>query len=86
MRMRAKLIRIGNSRGVRLPKALIALYELGDQIDLRPIPQGLVLRRAPSAREGWDRAFARMSKNGDDQLVDAREPIGTEWEFKEWTW
>ena len=51
--MKAKVIRVGNSRGVRIPKALLDLYGVneGDTLELEERREGILLRRAGSAEE-----------------------------------
>ena len=51
--MKAKLIRIGNSRGIRIPKPLIEAAGLGDEVDLQVRDGELVIRRIKRVREGW---------------------------------
>ena len=51
--MRAKLVRIGNSRGVRLPKGVIEQANLGDEVELIVRKDEVVLRRVKRVREGW---------------------------------
>ena len=52
-RVRAKLVQIGNSRGVRLPKAVIEEANLGDEVELIVRKDEVVLRRVKKVREGW---------------------------------
>ena len=85
--MRTKLIPIGNSRGIRIPKTLIEQCGLADQIELEPRDGELVLRSSKNPRAGWDAAFQKMAENGDDELLDAEEVSKpTEWERKQWKW
>jgi antitoxin MazE len=56
--MRLALIRIGNSRGIRIPKPLIAQCGLGDVVELRVTPEGIVIAPHRARREGWKQAFA----------------------------
>ena len=82
----ARIVRIGNSRGIRLPKALLAECRLGDTVDLS-VEQGvLVVRPVRSPRDGWDQAFQAMAEAGDDVLLDADAPMGTAWDEAEWDW
>ncbi len=85
--MVTKIVAIGNSRGVRLPKAIIQQCELGDEVELIVKKGELLLRAAKAPRAGWDAAFARMRERGDDELLDA-DSIGklTQWEDAEWRW
>ena len=82
--MRARLIRIGNSRGVRLPKPLIEEAGLGDEVELRV--RGGVVEIAPAARPraGWAEAARRMREAGEGGLLDAPPP--TRFDREEWRW
>jgi antitoxin MazE len=85
--MRTKLVAIGNSKGVRLPKAVIEQCALGDDIELEIRGQQIILRAAGRPRAGWDEAFAEMARRGDDALLDeATVHSATEWEREEWRW
>ena len=57
-----KLIAIGNSKGIRLPQALLRRYGLGDQIMLEERPEGLLLRGAVSAKVSLKQTFAEMAQ------------------------
>ncbi|HLE03975.1 MAG TPA: AbrB/MazE/SpoVT family DNA-binding domain-containing protein [Anaerolineales bacterium] len=82
--VRARVVRIGNSRGIRIPKVWLDQLNLGDEVELAVRQDSLVVRRAHSPREGWAGAFQAMAKNRDDSLID--QPRATEWDRKEWTW
>jgi antitoxin MazE len=80
--LRANLVRIGNSRGIRIPKSLIDECHLGDTVELSVVDGSLVVRPAAAPRQGWDAAFERMAEAGDDTLVDPEIP--TEFDTTEW--
>jgi antitoxin MazE len=84
--MKALLVSIGNSRGVRIPKPLIEQCGLMDEVDL-DVQDGTILIRAPRVRPraGWTNAFARMAREGDDKLAEGHFP-STEWDKDEWAW
>jgi antitoxin MazE len=82
--VRARVVRIGNSRGIRIPKLWLDQLNLGDEVELAIRQESLVVRRAHSPREGWAEAFHSMAARGDDALID--EHRATNWERKEWTW
>ena len=85
--MRTKLIAIGNSRGVRLPKAVLEQCAMTDDIELEVKAGQLVLRAAGRPRAGWEAAFARMARRGDDRLLNAESVHKpTAWERDEWRW
>jgi antitoxin MazE len=84
--MKARVVRIGNSRGIRIPKAVIEQCHLHGAVDLE-IQQGqLVIRSATKARSGWDEAFEQMHRHGDDQLLDRKSASTSTWDRKDWTW
>ena len=60
MATRARFVRIGNSRGRRLPKALIEQAELTDEIELHAEPGRIIVQAVREARVGWAEAAKRM--------------------------
>jgi len=82
--MKASLVQIGNSRGVRIPKAFLEQAGLRDEVDIEVRGSQVVIRPANHARAGWDNLFAAMAARGDDRLLD---PIGpSSWDESEWLW
>jgi len=74
--VKAKLVRIGNSRGVRLPRALIRQCGLGEAVDLAVERGAVVIRPVKGVtREGWNDALADMARRGDDRLLDPEAPV-----------
>jgi len=85
--MKTKLIRIGNSQGVRIPKPLIKESGLSGEIEMILRDNEIVLRSAEKTRKNWDQSFEDMAKKGDDQLLDQEEvEQSSEWDQTEWTW
>lgn len=84
--MRARIVRIGNSRGLRLPKSLLEECQLGDTVDVSVEAGVLVVRPIRAPRDGWEQAFQAMAKAGDDVLLDPEAPMGTAWDEAEWDW
>ena len=72
--MRAKLVKIGNSRGIRLPKAVIEEAQLGDEVDLTIRKGEIVIARVTTVREGWAEAALHMAQHetyeDDDEFED----------------
>ena len=79
--MRAKLVKIGNSRGLRLAKPLLEQVGLSDEVDIQASPGVLTIRPVARLRAGWAVAAAAMSPQG---LLDA--PIATRFVDEEWHW
>lgn len=85
--MRAKLVSIGNSKGIRLPRAVIEQAGLTDEIDLEVKGDCLVVRPVKALRAGWDEVFRKMHENGDDRLLDEADAHAfSERDETEWTW
>jgi antitoxin MazE len=84
MATRARIVRIGNSRGLRLPKALIEQAELSEDVELFAEPGRLIVQAVREARVGWAAAAKKMRAAGDDQLLD--EPTPTRFDDEEWKW
>jgi antitoxin MazE len=84
--MKAHVVRIGNSRGIRIPKSVIEQCQLHGAVDLIVQQGQLVVRSAAKARVGWDQAFEQMHRLGDDQLTDHDTPSTSQWDRKDWTW
>ena len=82
--MRARLIQIGNSRGIRLPKNVLAEAQLEDEVELKAEPGCIVIRSARRPRAGWAEAARQMRERGEDRLLDP--PVSTRFDREEWKW
>ena len=82
--MKAHLIQIGNSRGVRLPKAVLEEAQLGDEVDLKAEPGCIAIRSTRRVRAGWAEAARQMKERGDDRLLDPT--TSTRFDREEWKW
>ena len=82
--IRARIVRIGNSRGIRIPKVWLEQLQLGEEVELSIQQDKLLVRRARVTREGWGEAFLRMAQQQDDRLVDRA--VVTQWDEEEWEW
>jgi antitoxin MazE len=82
--MKTRLIRIGNSRGIRLPKPLIVQAGLTEEVELHVRDGAIVIERASTPRTGWAQAAKETHERGEDQLLDS--PVPTQFDEKEWEW
>jgi len=83
--MKTDLIRIGNSRGVRIPKPLIEQVGLGDAVELRVENNQIVIAPQRRPRQGWADAFRAAGPSEKDELL--LDPTGVnEFDVKEWRW
>jgi antitoxin MazE len=67
--MEVSVVRIGNSKGIRLSKTLLERYNIKDSVDLILEKGQIVLRPLSTPRKGWEKAFKEMNENGDDRLL-----------------
>lgn len=65
--MDVSIIPIGNSKGIRLSKTLLEKYNIRDAVELILEKGYIIIRPKSSPRKGWEKAFQRMHKNGDDK-------------------
>lgn len=82
--MKAQIIQIGNSQGIRIPKVLLEESHIAGEVDLELHPDGILIRNTQQARDGWDEAFKAMAENEDDELHEG--PAAPAFDQKEWQW
>jgi antitoxin MazE len=83
--MIAKLIQIGNSKGLRIPKSVIEKYSFASELEIVESEEGILIKPVSQIRKGWDEMFKKANADGktDDDFNDI---LGVENEFdkKEW--
>ena len=86
--MQTRIIRVGNSQGIVLPKKLIQQYQLSGEVILRSTPEGLLITPvAQPARQGWAEQFAAAQAAGPEPESELLEGFAdSEFEDAEWTW
>lgn len=82
--IRTSIIRIGNSQGIRLPKAPLAMSGIEKDVEIAVTNGSIIIRPAKKAREGWAESFQAMASSSDNALLD--EHIPTEWDEEDWEW
>lgn len=82
--MKARIVRIGNSRGIRLPKTLLQEARLEDEVELQAEPGRILISKPSQPRAGWAEAARRMREEGEDRLID--QPTPTRFDKEEWKW
>jgi antitoxin MazE len=83
--MKASIIKIGNSHGIRIPKPIIAQCGFEDEVEFLVQNNALIIKSIKSSRNNWEASFRKMAENSDDQLLDS-DSISTKWDEKEWEW
>ena len=67
--MEISVINIGNSKGIRLPKAILEQYNISDTVELILEKGKIILKPKSIPRKGWEKSFKQMNANGDDKLM-----------------
>ncbi len=83
--IKTRLVKIGNSQGVRIPKLVLDQLNLSSDVELEVQDDHLIVRPSSHPRADWAEQFRQMAEHNDDQLLDADAPL-TEWEATEWQW
>jgi antitoxin MazE len=84
--VKTRIVPIGNSHGIRIPKPFLEQAGLSGEVDIRVEDKTLVIRPAAKPRAGWAAAFQAMAKEGDDALLDEDTPGLSRWNEDEWEW
>lgn len=84
MSISTRIVPIGNSQGVRIPRALLEQSGIGGEVTLTVEENRIVISPAHRPREGWEEAFKRMAQAGDDQLLDSE--VNNAFDTEEWEW
>ena len=82
--VRSRIIRIGNSQGIRIPKLLLEQAHLGNEVELELGQDGILIRPIQGARYGWEAAFQTMAERGEAELLDSATPLENRWDEDEW--
>jgi antitoxin MazE len=85
--MKAKVIKIGNSKGIRIPRYMLEQSGLKNEVEIEVKDSNIILKPFSKARENWEVAFKKMSENNDDVLLDKEYLEHTSaWDNEEWEW
>jgi antitoxin MazE len=84
--MKAQIVRIGNSQGIRIPKPFLQQSGIAKEVDIEVQGNKIVLRSLRRPREGWEESFRQMASKGDDRLLDEKLLKPTRWDEEEWQW
>ena len=84
--MRARIVKIGNSQGVRIPKPILEQSGITKDVDIEVKNNQIIIRPLLKPRMEWDEAFRKMAENDDDMLIDGDDLISHSWDETEWQW
>jgi len=84
--MKAKIVRIGNSQGVRIPKVMLNDSRLEEDVELEICDEGILIRPAKNPRQNWEAAFREMADDDADELLIEDQDVPTGFEKESWRW
>ena len=84
--MRTRIVKIGNSQGIRIPKSLLEQTGIMNDVELEVEKNQIIIRGISNPRTGWDDAFKAMADKGDDALINGEDNISHSWDEEEWQW
>jgi antitoxin MazE len=83
--IKSKIVRIGNSQGVRIPHFLLQQLRLNNEVEMSVLDDQLVIRAARKPRQGWETKFGR-SLQPEGEGTETTLPQLTDWDGTEWAW
>jgi antitoxin MazE len=84
--MRTRIVKIGNSQGIRIPKLLLERSNLADEVEIEAEDNRIIIRSTKQPRQDWESTFRAMAERGDDSLLDNELLTQTRWDEDEWQW
>lgn len=84
--MKASIVKIGNSRGIRIPKPVFEQCGFKEEVELEIQDDKLIIYQSSKVRENWEESFKSMADRGDDMIDNDYLEVSTEWEKNGWEW
>lgn len=81
--MKASIIKIGNSQGLRIPKLILKQCGFNSEVEIEVHDKKLIVKSAGHPRENWEKAFKAMAQHGDDKIIQFAQ---NKWDEEEWEW
>ena len=81
--METAIIKIGNSKGLRLSKTILDKYNIKDRVEIILEMGQIIIKPIEEPRKNWDAAFEKMNKEGDDKML--MNDVFNDENFEEWT-
>ena len=84
--VKSRIIKIGNSQGLRIPKVVLEQLNMHDEVELEVKEKQLVVRAITGVRQNWAAKFEEMAARRDDKLLDEEVISLSSWDDEEWEW
>jgi antitoxin MazE len=82
--MKAQIVQIGNSQGLRIPKVLLEESGIMGEVELEIHAEGILIRNISKPRADWDNRFELLRDHDNDVMAEL--PVGSRFETREWQW
>ena len=83
--MTTEIVRIGNSRGIRIPKPILDICGFDKTVEIEVEDGRLIVSGSRAPRQGWDEAFKRAGSSADDELL-LDGVVRNRFDRSEWKW
>ncbi len=80
--MKQRIIKIGNSKGLRLSKSILERYNIKDEIELIFEEERIIIKAVDTPRKNWTEKFIEMQLNDDDAII--IDDVFEDDSFEEW--
>lgn len=80
--METAIIKIGNSKGLRLSKSILEKYNINERVEIILEEGRIILKPIENPRKNWETAFKKMHLENDDQLL--MDDVFDNETFEEW--
>lgn len=80
--MELAIIKIGNSKGLRLSKTILEKYNIKDKVEIILEMGRIIIKPIEAPRQNWEAAFEKMRQEGDDKLL--MNDVFNDETFEEW--
>ncbi|MEG9329104.1 AbrB/MazE/SpoVT family DNA-binding domain-containing protein [Salinimicrobium catena] len=81
--METSIIKIGNSKGLRLSKTILDKYDIKDKVELVLEKDQIIIRPIESPRKNWEEKFKKMAEQEEDRLL--MNDVFDDENFEEWS-
>ena len=82
--MKTKLVQIGNSRGIRIPKTMIKDAKLLDEVEISVKEDSIIITSIEKCRTGWAEFAKELHERKEDILL--FNETTTKFEENDWNW
>lgn len=83
--MKTRIVQIGNSRGIRIPKQLLEQTGLNGEVEIHVAKNGVLITPLSKRRTGWAKAARELAEADEDRPLDDGGPP-TKFDEEQWEW